>query len=322
MINLRYHIVSLTAVFLALAIGVVVGTGFLNKATVDNLNRQINSAERGIDEANDEIARLRDELARSGDTDAALLASAPLLVGDRLADVPVVVVASENIDGDSLDRLRDLIAAAGADLRGTLTVTDRLRLEAGDDEQLAEILDTIGANRPVLQSGLTTAFAEALADAADRPSDADEPSPALITDLVEADYLGYEGPSDNPDGIDASTVLGGPGGFRYVFVSGPDPRTPDADFLLPVLRSLAADGPAPVVFASAAVGDEAEDTRTAAVGAVRGDTGLRDELSTVDDLERLSGLVATVWALQELDDGLHGHYGLGAGRESELPDGP
>ncbi len=318
MINLRYHIVSLTAVFLALAIGVAMGTGFLNKATVDQLNRQINSAEAGIDGANDEIARLEDELARGRASDEALAGSAERLVGDRLGDVPVLVVASENIDGASTDRLRGLLVASGADFRGTLTVTDRLRVEAGDDEELAEILGASGSSRPVVQSGLTTAVANALGQAAERSPDSTQGTGPLLEELVEADYLGYEPPPDAPEGLDLTSVLDG-GGFRFVFVSGPDPRTPDADFLLPVLRNLADDGPAPVVLASAAVGDDAEETRTASVGAVRGDTSLRDEVTTVDDLERLSGQLATIWALADLEDGVQGHYGIGAGRESELP---
>lgn len=318
MINLRYHIVSLTAVFLALAIGVAMGTGFLNKATVEQLRRQINKAEGGIDKANDENTQLRADLERASQTDEALLASGELLVSGRLSDVPVLIVASENIDQGSITKLRTLLVQSGADLRGTLTISDRLRLDAGDDDRLAEILDTPAKNRPVLQIGLTTAFAGALREAADRPPDSNATSPALVADLVDADYLGYQAPDDAPEGLDATTVLAG-GGFRYVFVSGPDPRTPDVDFLLPVLRSMAADGPAPVVVASAAVGDEAEQTRTASVGAIRNDTSLRDEMSTVDDLERLSGLVATLLALDDLEAGIHGHYGLGAGRQSELP---
>ena len=43
MINLRYHIVSLTAVFLAIGIGLTLGSTFLDRATVDNLNGQLDS---------------------------------------------------------------------------------------------------------------------------------------------------------------------------------------------------------------------------------------------------------------------------------------
>jgi hypothetical protein len=234
----------------------------------------------------------------------------------------VLVLASEDIDQDSLVEARRMLAASGADLRGTLTVTDRLRLDAGDDDQLAEILGAEADNRPVLQSGLTTAVAGALVEAATRTPESEQPTPAVVQDLVEAGYLGYEAPPrvDGVEPPDESGVLAG-GGLRYLVVSGPEPATPDADFLLPVLRAMAADGPVPVVLASAAVGEQAEESRTAVVGAVRDDSDLRGDISTVDDLERLSGLLAAVWALDDLDAGIRGHYGLGDGRQSETPGG-
>ena len=43
MINFRYHVVSLTAVFLALAIGLVVGTAALNGPVADALEDQVNA---------------------------------------------------------------------------------------------------------------------------------------------------------------------------------------------------------------------------------------------------------------------------------------
>ncbi|QXC62027.1 copper transporter [Aquihabitans sp. G128] len=315
MINLRYHVVSLTAVFLALAIGVAMGTGFLNKATVDQLRTQISKAEGGIKATNEKNAELQDEVDRGDSAEQALFASASRVVGDRLTDVPVLVIANENIDGDSLDRLRQLLVAAGADLRGTLTITDRLRLDAGDDDQLAELLGTTGQSRPVLQSALTTAVATDLRKAADRAVTSEAGSPELVQKLLEAKYLGYEAADG---GGDASTVLAG-GGYRYVFVSGPDPRTPDLDFLVPVLSAMAKAGPTRSVLVSAAVGDQAEETRTAAVGAVRNATDLRDEISTVDDLETVNGLLATVYAVADADAGTYGHYGLGSGSEAPLP---
>ncbi len=45
-INFRYHVVSLTAVFLALAIGLVVGTAALNGPVADSLNDQVNGISR------------------------------------------------------------------------------------------------------------------------------------------------------------------------------------------------------------------------------------------------------------------------------------
>ncbi len=49
MINFRYHIVSLIAVFLALGIGLVLGTTFLDDATIDGLERQLDGLENDLD---------------------------------------------------------------------------------------------------------------------------------------------------------------------------------------------------------------------------------------------------------------------------------
>ncbi|CAN5782658.1 copper transporter MctB [soil metagenome] len=315
MINLRYHVVSLTAVFLALAIGVAMGTGFLNKATVDQLRTQISKAEGGIKATNEKNADLQSQIDRDAAARQALFASAPRLVADDLRDVPVLVVASENIDQDSLDQIGLLLGAAGADQRGVLTITDRLRLDAGDDEELATVLGTTGQSRAVVQSGLTTAVAADLRKAADRSTASDAVAPGLVQKLIEGNYLGFEAPSDD---VESTSVLAG-GGYRFLFVSGPDPRTPDADFLLPVLSAMAAEGPTRSVLVSAAVGEDAEATRTASVGAVRGDTDLRDEISTVDDAESVYGQLATIWALDDVATGLYGHYGVGAGSQAELP---
>ena len=46
MINFRYHVVSLTAVFLALAIGLVVGTAALNGPVADSLKDQVQGLNR------------------------------------------------------------------------------------------------------------------------------------------------------------------------------------------------------------------------------------------------------------------------------------
>ena len=57
MINLRYHIVSLTAVFLALASGVLLGGTYLDKYTVDQLDQSITNAEERIRETRAENDR-------------------------------------------------------------------------------------------------------------------------------------------------------------------------------------------------------------------------------------------------------------------------
>ena len=84
---------------------------------------------------------------------------------------------------------------------------------------------------------------------------------------------------------------------------------------------MAATGPTPVVVASAAVGDDPERTRNAVVGPIRSDEPLKKNVSTVDDLESFDGLAAVVLAVEDLDNDVHGHYGVGDGATS-LPPAP
>ena len=62
MINIRYHIVSITAIFLALGIGTLLGSTFLDRATVDQLDRNIRNAEARIADTEQENGRLEEEL--------------------------------------------------------------------------------------------------------------------------------------------------------------------------------------------------------------------------------------------------------------------
>ena len=95
MINIRYHIVSITAVFLALGIGVLLGSTFLDRATVNVLDSQISSAEKRIRATNEENDRLNQQVSESRERDASLiLVGSESLVAGELTDLPVLVVAA------------------------------------------------------------------------------------------------------------------------------------------------------------------------------------------------------------------------------------
>lgn len=320
MINLRYHIVSLTAVFLALAIGVAVGTSFINRATVDQLKRQIRRAEKGIDQTSQNNKALQAQLDqdRRGDDALEVDAAARGAGSVSLADLPVLIVAADGVDRAQLDRVRSVLAAAGADLRGTLTLNASLGVQGGLSDDLSAAVGLPPKTpRPDAQRAAVRSVGRELDDAATRKLGSASGAPALLQRLLAAGFLGYQAPADST--LDATSVLAG-GGYRYVFVSEPDVKVPDEDFFLPVLRVLATDGSAPVVVASAALGDDPEGTRVEVVGPIRNDQQLHDAVSTVDDLERYEGLVAVVEAMADLDsDGPHGHYGFGDGADAILP---
>lgn len=139
MINIRYHIVSIIAVFLALGIGTALGSTFLDQTTVSVLEGNISSAETRIDATNGENDRLRAEVDAARARDQALVQDADVdLLGDRLSDVPVLVVVAPGVETELLDRLRATLTQADADLRGTLELGEGLDLADDIDPALAE----------------------------------------------------------------------------------------------------------------------------------------------------------------------------------------
>ncbi|MCB0975926.1 MAG: copper transporter [Acidimicrobiales bacterium] len=165
MINLRYHIVSITAVFLALGIGTALGGTFLDRYTVDVLDRNIRSAEARISDTEAQNARLETQIGDANARNDALIqtGSAALFAG-QLEDLPVLIVTSEGIDPDVVSNLRMSLVRADADVRGTLELRDSLDLADGVDADVAKAVD---------------------AD----PSDPDAVRSAVYSDLRRAFYL-------------------------------------------------------------------------------------------------------------------------------------
>ena len=65
MINFRYHIISIVAVFLALAVGVVMGSAVIDKAVVQTLEDQQAAIDRRVDQVileNDQLRTSLEEL--------------------------------------------------------------------------------------------------------------------------------------------------------------------------------------------------------------------------------------------------------------------
>ena len=187
MINLRYHIVSLTAVFLALAIGVLLGGTYLDKYTVDQLDQSITNAERQIRETRAENDRLRGGLADAEARNKALIGGGTnSLFADNLTDVPVLVVAAEGVDENSRRSLVQALNASGAEFRGTLTVTGRVALDDQQAEALADELDLPSAKPARVSASLVERFAKALTLAGEPVSPADVPGDTASSTTVPA----------------------------------------------------------------------------------------------------------------------------------------
>ncbi len=182
MINLRYHIVSLTAVFLALGIGVLLGGTYLDKYMVDQLDQSIRNAEERIRETRAENDRLRGEIGDAEAQNRALLdVGTDRLFGAQLIDVPVVVVAAEGTDETVRRNIVRAITNSGADFRGTLTLTAELD-DLDDAGAVAEALDLDASTPAAVRAELIELFGAALAEAGAPVEDPEpEPSPSSTT---------------------------------------------------------------------------------------------------------------------------------------------
>ena len=344
MINIRYHIVSITAVFLALGIGVALGSTFLDRATVDVLDRNIRSAEQGIKETNAENDRRNSQLAKSKERDTSLiLVGSESLLTDQLKDVPVLAIAAPGVGTKDLDALNTIIERSGADYRGTLQLSDKLAFAGDVDAGLASDLRLtnpdaaslrsavtnritaalLGAGMPLTSSGsspdpqATTTTSTTVPGGAPvvRPETPDGTQPAAITTLIDRGYLkidpgrGY----DDKDPILATT------GYRYIYVGGPDLDAAQNDVLLNLLPATGDVMPATVISASQAATQVDEVRDPTVVARVRANDALERRYNTVDNTETFAGLVATVFTLQGMGDVAPGQYGQADGATAVLP---
>ncbi|MGH9186857.1 MAG: copper transporter, partial [Acidimicrobiales bacterium] len=142
------------------------------------------------------------------------------------------------------------------------------------------------------------------------------PEPELLADLRAAGFIDFDAPAVVPVGFEVLPATGA----RYVVVSGPGAAVPDDQLLLPMLDQMTSGESEPAVLAADAVGGEAgEEVQPTFVAAIRDDDDLRDELSTVDNLDTFAGRAAVVLALAHLAFGQVGHYGVDDGADELVP---
>jgi len=303
MVNFRFHLVSLTAVFLALAAGITIGAGVVDRATVDQIERQLSDVARRREETNAENDQLRADLARWGQFSEQ---AGDQLVAGTLTDAPVVIVASTGVDRELVEGFAGALTSAGAAVDATFWFTGQWALE--DEErsrQLAGILDvapTTGAE--ALRAAGIAAVSSAW--------EAGDGGP-LVDALAEAGFLEVVRPTPAAEVV-APAQLPRPDSL-FVVVSGDDAEVTATALAVPLTARLAAGG-RPVLAAQpqrppVPEGAEVEeDVDPEFVAAVRAAT-VTGRLSSVDNLQDYRGRISAVLALRDLRLGRTGHYGFG-----------
>jgi hypothetical protein len=325
-ISFRFHLVSITAVFLGIAIGVVVGSTFVDARIVDGLEERIDTVSENLDRRRAENDELQSE---NGRLDDLLAADAPFAVSGRLAGTPVLVLAVRGIDDDAVARLVELARQAGADAPGILWVEPSWALaENGQAEQLAELANVGAGEEDRVRARAWAALVDELvaspeSDAStttttsSTPTTEVEPVATPVLDAVtDSPFLSFEGVGDDA----ALTTLGGRSP-SVIAITGTRAEEELVPLLNPLVAALVDAGLRTVVgeiFVEPA--DDAVDPPE------RGDAArasvpenIAASVATADHLDRPEGLVATVLALADLHHDVVGRYGYGDGTAGPMP---
>ncbi|MGZ4506899.1 MAG: copper transporter [Blastococcus sp.] len=301
MIDFRYHLVSLIAVFLAVALGIVIGTTQLNGPVLTNLQTQVTALQQDKRSLEDTANGLKAQVSTS---DAFEQAIAPALVKGTLTGRRVVlVIAGDQVTQDTVDQVTTLVGKAGGVLAGSI----RLQPEYSDP-----------ASENALQSYVT---------GPGRPAGIELPTVNDTSKLVAsllAQVLMVPAHGTAPSGADVSTVLAGlsalkvlsqesssvtPADYAVVLTAGglqgADAAARNAK-LADLATALDAAGSGGVV-----AGDAASAGKTGLIGVVRAAPTLSAAVSTVDNVDTAAGQISTVLALGPEGKGTSGKYGSG-----------
>jgi hypothetical protein len=303
-ISLRYHVVTIVAIFLALAIGLLAGSAFVQPALQEELQNRTDAAEARAEELRGDIDDLRTEIAGLG---AFADAVVPMLTQGKLAGTPVVLVTQTGVEDSVLAQAQSALANAGANLLTTVSATDEM---VSKDPTTQEQLATIVGEPTASADDLPTLAAQALAQGLSPSTSAIGGD--VLDQLLSAGFLAPVG-----SGPSQSTLneIGQPGQVVVVLSGGrgDEPSLPPEDFAVPLVIGLA-ELSVPVAAGESLLSDYPY------VSLVRADG--TDGTVTVDDLDRTMGGAALILGLEELiATGDGGAYGVKDGADP-LPPAP
>ena len=310
-IDFRYHLVSVIAIFLALALGIVVGTTALNGGIVDNLkasNKQVISEKRALESS---VQDLRTQVARQDDVSEAVAARA---VSGRLAGQRVLVVTAPGASTDEVDTLQALIARAGGTPSGVVRIKPDL-LDPTQGQVLDDLVASVAPAGVTLPEGTPTdraaaVLAAALVTTTGAQGLSVDAAAKVLGGFTSADFIDLQ--RDPKAGSSAATlvVLLTAGGKSNL--STADEAVQRSELVL--ARALDARSEGLVV-----AGPESSADTGGLIAAIRDDDGLSDSVSTVDTAESATGRLVVVLALAEQAGGGAGRYGSGPGARSGAP---
>jgi hypothetical protein len=307
LINFRYHLVSLTAVFLALTVGLILGTAALNGPAIEAFEQNIQS----LRDSNEQLRSQLDEQERLIEDEQGFAAEvAPSYLANQLTGRNILVIALPGADTSVVDSTIEMLGYSGATVSGRMSVLDDFFDPATTDSlgDLAETTTPTTVQTPVTYDGVTAmSYVLAAVTTGEAAGATVQIAPGditkVITGLSQLSLLTVE---STPTGVaDGVLILAGSGST--------DSEAEDRNAgMVAFTNAFAADDPT-VYAASTSTGDGNPITVLRAESA--------ETVATVDNVSATQGQIAAVAALADfVNNGTVNHLGIGEGASDLLPD--
>jgi hypothetical protein len=321
MIDFRYHLVSIVAVFLALAIGIVLGSTELQGTTIDALRLSSNQLNAELNASNNS----RDTYEQQVHADQQFLTTAePRLLANELPGDRIVLVTEPGASSTVISGIKQAAVLAGASVTGEVALQPTFNdLSGATQSSLSAI------NNDVASNDQTTLATPSNQQTANQQQAAQLIGTAILASTTAGETQG----SISPAG--AQTLLEAYAQAGYLTLSGAPtdratlavivtPATAPSDgqndpanqVLLAVAQEFATASEATIV-----VGSTAGSAASGSAISVLRSSSVSSDVSSVDNADSTVGQVSTMWAFaRQLRGGKANSYGIsGASAVSPVP---
>lgn len=304
MINFRYHIVSLMAVFLALAVGITLGVSLVSGEANKGLAAQAEQDRKQVATYRNQITQMQ-QLDRYRDAYANQVGKQT--IADLLLDVPVAIIAMPDAPRSVVNNVQQAVSQAGGTV-ASVTSVDSQVFEPSQRSQVMSVLQPFSSHYS--------------------PDDGQAVRVGKV--LARALFSGRDGTIDQV-GSSIGDALNG----KLVSL---DRHTQDVAQLAIVVTAPAANPPlnadaldrhaafdlalSASAHGTVVAGPNSTEIDATDVATVRSDAGTRDVLSSVDTADLPSGVSTVIMAgAEQLANG-QGHYGWSNSSDAPVPELP
>jgi Copper transport outer membrane protein, MctB len=321
-IDFRYHLVSIVAVFLALAIGIVLGSTELQGNTIDVLRTSSNQLKNELDLSNAQ----RDTSTQQVKDDLQFLAAAePRMLANELPGDRIVIITEPGAPDSVISGIKQAAGLAGATVTGEVALQPAFNdLSGASQSKLSAINGSLALTD---QTALPTPTAQQTAS--------QQQAAQLIGTAILATTSAGE--SAGISSADGQTLLGAYAQAGYLTITDtPYDRATLAVIVAP--QTAPTDGqndPANQVLLAVAQEFAPLSAATIVVGSTDGSSGssgsgsaisvlrsssLSSQVSSVDNADTTVGQVTTMWALaNQLGGAKPNSYGISGAALNPVP---